>query len=140
VFEEPQRFDLYLGESHTGTLWDLLRPALPAGVQEFPGILPNGVAPVYERFGLVEPRHRPEIALEPCRKYRWTVRARWTSDSVTSATEWMGAWNTIGGSVDPRWQRRGIDFAGLASIEDSPLLFYAPFVTPSADGRQCPDR
>jgi hypothetical protein len=141
VFEQPQGFDLKFGPASTGSLWDLLNPLLtinPAGVEELPQFFPNGVPPVYERFGLVEPRHRLEVALEPCRKYRWTVRARWAAGSAAQATEWMGAWNVVGGIIDPRWQRRGLDFVGLASVEDSPLLFYAPFLTPSADGRKCP--
>jgi len=145
VFEQPQDFDLDSGSWPTGTVVDLLiitsavLSTNPAGVEELPSRFPNGVPPVYERYGLVEPRHRLEAALEPCRKYRWTVRARWSTDSVEQATEWMGAWLMFGGTIDPRWQRRDLDWVGPAYIEDSPLLFYAPFVTPSTDGRNCPN-
>lgn len=71
---------------------------------------------VLERFGLSEPRFVPEVALQPCTRYFWTVRARFSLKGMQRVTEWAGAYHTAGGEVAPS------------------RLYYFPFRTPEADG------
>jgi hypothetical protein len=96
----------------------------------------GGVA--YERRGLTEARHRPERPLEPCRVYRWTVRAHFTLDGTPRVTEWTGAYNTILGNADPRWVRREGSAPSLAAMPGSLLPFFPIVRTPGMDGRPCP--
>jgi hypothetical protein len=43
---------------------------------------------VYSRDGLLEPRHRIEMALTPGQTYSWTVRARFRVDGSRRRTDW----------------------------------------------------
>ena len=98
----------------------------------------GGVA--YERRGLVEPAHRIEQPLTPCRTYRWTVRARFILGDAPRATEWTGAYDSIGGSVAPWWIRRGSGAPALAMIPGSVDWFYPIVETPGMTGEECPGR
>jgi hypothetical protein len=95
---------------------------------------------VYERRGIVEAEHRVEQPLEPCHTYRWTVRARFMLNGAPRATEWTGAYDTIGGSVAPWWWRRGSGVPALAVVPASVVAFYPIIETPSIDGKECPGR
>ncbi len=95
---------------------------------------------IYERRGIVEAEHRLEQPLEACHTYRWTVRARFMLNGVPRATEWTGAYDTIGGQVAPWWIRRGSGKPALAFIPSSTIPFYPIVETPSIDGKACPDR
>lgn len=98
----------------------------------------GGVA--YERRGLTEARHRLEKPLEPCRRYRWTVRAYFTLNGTPRATEWMGAYNTVLGMTDPRWVRREGSAPWSAKMPASLIAFFPIVDTPASGGRACPDR
>jgi hypothetical protein len=78
--------------------------------------------------------------LEPCHAYRWTVRARFVLHDAPRTTEWMGAYDTIGGSVAPWWWRRGSGVPALAVVPPSVVAFYPIIETPSMDGNECPGR
>ena len=95
---------------------------------------------VYERRGLSAPAHRLQDPLAPCQTFRWTVRARFTLAGAPRATEWMGAFDTIGGPVAPWWIRRGSGQPALASIPPSPIPFYPIVETPGSQGTDCPGR
>jgi hypothetical protein len=95
---------------------------------------------VYERRGIVQAEHRLEQPLEPCHAYRWTVRARFTLNDAPRATEWTGAYDTMGGSVAPWWWRRGSGVPTLASVPASVVAFYPIVETPGIDGKACPNR
>jgi hypothetical protein len=43
---------------------------------------------IYEKKGLVEPRHRLEVPLKPGTEYLWTVRARFEFDGNTRVSKW----------------------------------------------------
>jgi hypothetical protein len=45
---------------------------------------------VYERRGLAEPAHRPDLALDPCARHFWSVRARFRAGGRTRVSEWAG--------------------------------------------------
>jgi len=47
---------------------------------------------IYERIGLVTPRHTVEVPLAPASRYYWSVRARFVVDGRPMATRWM-RWN-----------------------------------------------
>ncbi len=95
---------------------------------------------VYERRGIVGAEHRLEQPLELCRTYRWTVRARFILNDAPRATEWTGAYDTMGGTVAPWWWRRGSGIPALAAVPGSVDSFYPIVETPSGDGKTCPDR
>ena len=95
---------------------------------------------VYERLGIVEARHRLEQPLEACQTYRWTVRARFVLNDVPRATEWAGAYNTLGGAVAPWWWRRGSGVPPLAKVPVTVTPFYPIVETPSVNGEACPGR
>jgi hypothetical protein len=92
---------------------------------------------VYERLGLVEAFHAPDNPLDSCAEFRWTVRARFTLNGVTRATEWTGAYDTIGGYMDPAWIRDRPGKASLAGIPEDQLQFFPIVQTPAADGGTC---
>jgi hypothetical protein len=95
----------------------------------------NGV--VYERYGLTGNSHTLESALSPCQEFRWTVRARFKLDGNQRATEWTGAYDTIGGYADPMWIRGRPGQPGYALIPRSLVPFFPIVKTPGADGRAC---
>lgn len=43
---------------------------------------------IYERVGLVEPAHRPDIELQACTPYFWTIRARFRLDGRVRVSGW----------------------------------------------------
>jgi hypothetical protein len=93
---------------------------------------------VYERNGLEVPRHHLETQLKACTRYRWTVRSRFLLNGVPRATEWTGAFNTLGGEAAPWWWRRGSKPALAVS---PPNIFYYPIIeTPGERGQTCPRR
>jgi len=125
----------------------------PRGFDIFPGSGPGqarevrydlrilgaeGVA--YERRGLAQAAHRLEQPLNPCRTYRWTVRARFMLDDAPRATEWTGAYDTMGGAVAPWWFRRGSGAPALALLPGSVGWFYPIIETPGVKGEACPGR
>lgn len=75
---------------------------------------------VYRREALEASSHRLETALEPARRYLWSVRARFELDGRARVTEWSGA--TLGNSL-----LEGRPFAWLAA----PLLD-AQFASPNS--------
>ncbi len=107
-------------------------------VGAFPEFEEKGI--IYERRGIVEAEHRLEQPLEACHTYRWTVRARFMLNGVPRATEWTGAYDTIGGQVAPWWIRRGSGKPALVFNQSSPIPFYPIVETPSIDGTACPNR
>ena len=69
---------------------------------------------------LDEPRYSLTTPLQPCSRYFWTVRARFTLNGTRRVTEWSGAYYTPGGEVGPS------------------QMFYFPFRTPgSGDKGNC---
>lgn len=94
----------------------------------------------YERRGLTEPAHRLEQPLAPCGTFRWTVRARFLLNDAPRATEWTGAYDTMGGPVAPWWFRRGKGVPALAMVPMSPVPFFPIVETPGANGEECPGR
>lgn len=56
------------------------------------------------------------------------------------ATEWMGAYDTLGGPVAPWWWRRGSGVPALAVVPDSVRAFYPIVETPGAYGGACSGR
>lgn len=49
---------------------------------------------VYERRGLLEPRHTVEVPLEPSQSYNWSVRARFRLDGRERVNQWSSlTWN-----------------------------------------------
>ena len=57
------------------------------------GIVPELLGgPIYNRNGLVEPRHRIEQSLNSCTKYFWTVRAHFRIDRQPRLTEWANSY------------------------------------------------
>jgi hypothetical protein len=71
---------------------------------------------LHEWSGLVEPRLAVSTPLQPCSRYFWTVRARFTMNGVRRVTEWAGAYGAAGGEAFPSHE------------------FYYPFRTPAAAG------
>jgi hypothetical protein len=100
----------------------------------------GGTGIVYERRGIEKAEHNLEQPLEPCHTYRWTVRARFALNDAPRATEWTGAYDTLGGSVAPWWWRRDSGFPPLALVPPSVVTFYPMIETPSIDGKECPNR
>ena len=98
----------------------------------------GGVA--YERRGLTKPAHQLEKPLAACGTFRWTVRARFLLNYAPRATEWTGAYDTMGGPVAPWWFRRGKGVPALVVVPMSPVPFFAIVETPGANGAECPDR
>jgi len=94
---------------------------------------------VYERRDLEGTSHRLEQSLQPCRIYRWTVRGRFALGGVGYATEWTGAYDTMGGQVAPWWWRRGSGVPLLADVPETVVPFYPLFETPSVTGNKCPE-
>lgn len=97
----------------------------------------GGSGDAYRRAGLTEPTHMVEEPLAQCSQFRWTVRARFTLDGVPRATEWMGAFNTIGGYADPAWIRGHPGKPALAAIPSDMTMFFPIILTPSAHGEPC---
>jgi hypothetical protein len=95
----------------------------------------NGL--VYERLGLVEPFHTPDSPLDSCAEFRWTTRARFTLNGTTRATEWTGAYDTIGGYVDPASVRERPGKPSVAGMPEDQLQFFPIVQTPAADGGTC---
>ncbi len=49
---------------------------------------------VYERRGLMDPRHTVEVPLEPSQSYHWSVRARFRLDGRERVNQWSSrTWN-----------------------------------------------
>jgi hypothetical protein len=71
--------------------------------------------------------------------FRWTVRARFELDGAPRATEWTGAYDTIGGYLDPMWVRGRPGAPALAGFPHDPLYYYPIVRTPSADEESCTD-
>ena len=90
---------------------------------------------LYERTGLIAPKHTLEFPLEPCREYRWTARARFRVKDSVRATEWMGAFDTIGSTSAPWWWRRGSKPA--LAVSPPNISYYPIIVTPGDDGHPC---
>jgi hypothetical protein len=84
---------------------------------------------------LKAPEVRVEETLTPCTYYFWTVRARFELDGRQRSTEWSGAYHTIGGDADPRWDRRSSWPALNSRLPNR--AFYFPFMTSTADGKAC---
>lgn len=91
---------------------------------------------IYSRPGLTAPAHQVEVDLRNCNVYFWTVRARFKLDGIYRVTEWMGAYNTMGGEADPRWWRRS-EFPPLV-FRFANKMYYLPFQTPAKEGVDCP--
>lgn len=98
----------------------------------------DGIA--YEWFGLTAPEHTVGTPLRPCESYRWTVRARFTLNGAPRATEWTGAYDTMGGPVAPWWWRRGSGVPPLYVVPGSVRAFYPIVETPDTYGGACPGR
>lgn len=122
----PRDFDLVLGDGPGQA--QLVR-------YDFRLFDASGVA--YERLELPDTFHSLEVPLAPCSDYRWTVRARFMMDGLPRTTEWMGAYNTIGGYADPRWIRGLPGKPALAAIPRDPTLFFPIVKTPNEDGTPC---
>jgi len=121
----PRSFDLVIGDA-PGQAQDVrydLRIFYARGRQ-----LADATRVAYERYGLVEPSHVLEEPLPPCDEFRWTVRARFSVDGDSRATEWTGAYNSIGAPPG----------SGPAKPDLLTQVLYYPIVqSPSADGESC---
>jgi hypothetical protein len=122
----PREFDLPLGDG-PGQAHDI----------RYDFRILDGSGKAYVRDGLKEPLHTLDEPLAPCGEFRWTVRARFTLDGAPRATEWTGAFNTIGGYADPAWIRGHPGKPALAAIPADMTLFFPIVLTPSADGKSC---
>lgn len=71
---------------------------------------------VYERKALPSPSHTLEFPLEQCKRYMWTVRARFELDGQPRVTEWTGARPT---EVHP-WGSRARRHLSLSSSSQGP--------------------
>lgn len=100
----------------------------------FEGVAATAI--VQEHFGLSRPEFAVVRPLQPCAYHFWTVRARFLHEGRMRATEWTGAYRSIGGTVDPGWARRGEWPLMMAQWPNR--WFYLPFLTGAADGRPCP--
>ena len=125
----PRGFDIFLG-SGPGQAREVRYDLRIFGAE--------GVA--YERRGLAQAAHRLEQPLNPCRTYRWTVRARFMFNDAPRATEWTGAYDSIGGAVAPWWIRRGSGAPALALVPGSLIPFFPIIETPGVSGEACPGR
>jgi len=94
----------------------------------------------YERVGLQEPRLQLETPLLPCQTYRWTVRSRFQLNGAPRATEWTGAFNTLGGEVAPWWFRRENKPALLLSPGNTGIVYYPIIKTPKNPRGSCKDQ
>lgn len=45
---------------------------------------------IYERSRIDEPYHLPDVGLKPCKRFYWTVRARFRAADQVRVTEWAG--------------------------------------------------
>lgn len=120
----PRGYDIPIGEA-AGEVRDV--------IYDF-RLYADGVV-VYERSGLASPKHLLESPLEQCREYRWTVRARFRLGDSVRATEWTGAFHTIGSTAAPWWWRRGSK--PVLAISPPNVEYYPIVVSPSHDGRPC---
>ena len=124
----PRGFDIVVGHA-PGQAMQIL---YDFRIYDWSGIV------VYGRTGLEVPRHKLETRLQPCMSYRWTVRSRFHLNGLPRATEWTGAFNTIGGEVAPWWWRRGSKPALVMSL---PNIAYYPIIeTPGDDEQTCSGR
>lgn len=92
----------------------------------------------YERSGLAKPKHRVEVPLKACHGYRWTVRARFRLNGSARATEWTGAFSTMGGEAAPWWWRRGSKPA--LALSPTNVAYYPIILTPGDGDQRCNDR
>lgn len=85
---------------------------------------------VHETSGITENHYQLTEPLQPCGWYFWTVRARYRLNGVMRATEWGGAYHTLGGTILPSHARRH----GPSPLNPWPAHFlYYPFRTPGVD-------
>ena len=84
------------------------------------GIVPELLGgPIYNRNGLVEPRHRIEQSLNSCTKYFWTVRAHFRIDGQPKLTEWANSYGRL-------WELRRPTYRIPIRL---PTDYYLPFRT-----------
>jgi hypothetical protein len=82
---------------------------------------------VNETSGITENHYQLTEPLKPCGWYFWTIRARYRLNGVMRATEWGGAYHTLGGTILPSYARRH----GPSLLNPWPAHFlYYPFRTP----------
>ena len=109
----PRPFDMMVDESRfTNITYD---------VRVYLGSVRNGLVAepstlLHEATGLVEPQYSIATPLQPCSRFFWTVRARFTLNGTRRVTEWAGAYYTAGGEISPSHE------------------YYYPFRTPGYDG------
>jgi hypothetical protein len=94
--------------------------------------------PVRVFTGLKEPKVEVNQALQPCKTYFWTVRARFDLDGRRRTTEWSGGYLTVLGDIDPASIRRPAPAGFFSNRSFFPQsAHYFPFKTPDADGKEC---
>lgn len=91
---------------------------------------------LYRRSGLAAPSHRPDLALQPCARYYWTVRASFRLDGWPRLTEWTGAYDAWP-TAKPWEYRRGLKTGPVYRPGVEPRLLYLPFRAPSLSGAAC---
>ena len=91
----------------------------------------------YERMGLDAPRHKIEVPLRPCERYRWTTRATFELNEARRVTEWTGGYATIGGAIGPWEWRRGKRTSLMWLLPN--VTKYPIVTTPASNGGPCPD-
>jgi hypothetical protein len=92
------------------------------GIMDNPAWVPGDI--VYHRNAIADHEATLETDLEPCRRYFWTVRARWEAETMLAASEWSGRYIRT-----PATLRRAPDpLFGLGTLH-KPAVYYFPFIT-----------
>lgn len=85
---------------------------------------------IYDVRDIYSPYHKIEGVLDACKRYFWTVRARFKLDGRNRVTEWAGAFDVASWSSRPWNLRKGIVEYKMGMMPDGPEWFYYPFSTP----------
>jgi hypothetical protein len=85
---------------------------------------------IYDVRNIDSPYHKIESSLDACKRYFWTVRARFKLDGRIRVTEWAGAFDVASWSLRPWNLRKGVVEYRMGMLPDGPEWFYYPFSTP----------
>ena len=85
---------------------------------------------IYDVRDIYSPYHKIGSGLDACKRYFWTVRARFKLDGRSRVTEWAGAFDVADWSSRPWNLRKGIVEYKMGMMPDGPEWFYYPFSTP----------
>ncbi|MDH5325301.1 MAG: hypothetical protein OEZ68_20225 [Gammaproteobacteria bacterium] len=86
---------------------------------------------VYKKTDLESNSHTPTEALQPCKKYFWTVRALFRMAGAARFTEWGGVYDFR--SLPWKYRLKGSEYQRFVH----PSRFYYIFQTPAESGGSC---